>query len=94
MQTGLREGAADSFFAQVFSGVDPVMIGLSPGFHLQVFFFGEREEASVDAYVFMQAAQHVGILNSLAPVHLQGLQQHALGVVVLRKCTCCADNLH
>ena len=93
MQTRLRESASYGFFAELFGGIDPVMIGLSPGFHLQVFFFGKREEAAVDAYMFMQATQHVGILDWLAQ-YMKGLQQHGLGVVMLRKCTCCADNLH
>ena len=53
-----------------------------------------REVASVNAYVAMQTPQHMLVFDLVAPVFLQGRQQHVLGVVMLGKRARGAHNLH
>ena len=72
MQARVRQRARHRFLAQLLGRANPVMVGLAPGFHLQIFFLGKREESSVDAHVTMQTPQHVRVFNLIAPVFLQG----------------------
>ena len=94
MQTRIRERARDRFLAQLLGRANPVVVGLAPGSHLHIFFFGKGEESPVNANVAMQTPQYVRVFDLVAPVFLQRFQQHLLGVVMLGKSACRADNSH
>ncbi len=94
MQSRACESAANRFLSQFLCGTNPVVVGLTPGSHLHILFFRKSKEAPIDADMFMQTPQHVRVLNLIAPVFLQGLQQHLLGVVMLRERTGSASDSH
>src|SRR5208282_2926822 len=54
MQASVRQSACNRFLTQLLGGANPVTVGLAPGFHFQIFFFGKREESSIDTDVTMQ----------------------------------------
>ncbi len=94
MQSRVRQRSSNRFLTQLFCGANPMMVGLSPGFHHQIFFLGKREESSVYAHMTMQTPQHLRVFDLIAPVFLQRRQQHLLGVVMLGKCARRAHNSH
>jgi len=94
IQTRVSERACNRFFAQIFGRANPVMVGLSPGFHLQIFFFGKGEESSVDTHVTVQTPQHLRVFDLLAPIILERSQQHLLGIVMFGKRARRAYNSH
>src|ERR1044072_227021 len=65
--------------------LNPNVIGLSPSVEVVIFFCRYCEMTALYSHIAMQARQHLGILQLVAPILLQLLQQEFLRIVMLRE---------
>ena len=70
-QSGAHQGAAQSFFANLFRHLDPGVVVLSPARELRVTLDGQREMTSADPHARVQAPNDFGLVELVGPLALQ-----------------------